>query len=105
MDASSESVTVSVRYRPGNLLTRPPVKVVIDDKESFSLSNEGVKRIMLTPGTHNLKLKCRLKKENISFDIENPARITIGFCECGKIKTKISTVDSVDELDYERIGY
>ena len=105
MDANSDSVTVSVRYRPGNLLTRPPVKVVIDDRESFSLSNEGVKRIMLAPGTHDLKLKCRLKKERIIFDIENPARITIGFCECGKMKTKISTVDSVDELDYERLGY
>jgi len=105
MDANSECVKVSVRYRPGNLLARPPIKVVVDDKESFFLSNEGVKRIMLSPGTHDLKLKCRLKKEKISFDIENPARITIDYCDCGRIKTRISTVDSEDELDYERAGY
>ena len=106
MNACSDSVTVSVRYRPGNLETRPPIKVVVDGKDSFSLSKEGVKRITLAPGMHDFRLRCRFEKEEVSLDVKDPTRITIGFCgDCGRIRAKAVTVGSEKELDYERIGY
>ena len=105
MESCSESVNISVRYRPGNLLTRPPVKVTVDG-QSFSLSTEGVKQITLAPGMHDFRMRCRFKKKDCSINIESPTKITIGFCkECGDIRAKIRQVDSADELDYERIGY
>lgn len=102
----SEGITVSVRYRPGNLLAGPPVKVTVDGGQSFSLSTEGVKQITLTPGMHDFSMRCRFKKKACSINIETPTKITIGFCEeCGDIKAKIRQVSSAKELDYERIGY
>ena len=106
MESYSDSVTVSVRYRPGNLLTRPPVRVTVDGGDSFSLSTEGVRRLDLTPGKHDFMMKCRFRKKHFTVDIENPTRITIGFCDkCGNLQTKARTVSTVDELDYERMGY
>ncbi len=106
MESCSDSVTVSVRYRPGNLLTRPPVKVTVDGGDSFSLSTEGVRRLSLTPGTHDFTMRCRFRKKHFTVDIKNPTRITIGFCRtCGGLETKAKAVSTVDELDYERIGY
>ena len=103
---SNECITVSVRYRPGNLLVRPPVKVTIDGSQSFSLSTEGVKQIDLTPGMHDFRMRCRFKKKDCTVNIESPTKITIGFCEeCGDIRAKIRTVESADKLDYERKGY
>ena len=103
---SDEGITVSVRYRPGNLLARPPVKVTVDGSQSFSLSTEGVKQITLTPGMHDFRMRCKFKKKNCSINIESPTKITIGFCEeCGDIRAKIRQVSTADELDYERAGY
>jgi hypothetical protein len=102
----SEGITVSVRYRPGNLLGGHPVKVTVDGGRSFSLSTEGVKQITLAPGMHDFRMRCRFKKKDCSINIESPTKITIGFCkECGDIRAKIRQVNSADELDYERIGY
>ena len=106
MDSGDGNVTVSIRYRPGNLVSRPPVKVKIDDGMPFSLDNEGVRRLNLSPGRHDLSIRCRFRKEHVSLDVESPTRITVGFCnDCGRIRTRASAVSSVDELDYERIGY
>ena len=103
---SDEGITVSVRYRPGNLISGHPVKVTVDGGQSFSLSTEGVKQITLTPGMHDFRMRCRFKRKDCSINIESPTKITIGFCkECGDIRAKIRQVDSADELDYERIGY
>ena len=65
MESCSDSVKVSVRYRPGNLLTRPPVKVTVDGGDTFSLSNEGVKRISLTPGMHDFRMRCRFRRKDL----------------------------------------
>ena len=106
MDANSECVTVSVRYRPGNLLTVPPVKVVVDDGDPFTLSNEGVKRLSLTPGMHDIRMRCRFRRKRISVMIDSPTKVTIGFCrDCGKLKARADAVDSVEKLDFERDGY
>ena len=103
---SNEGITVSVRYRPGNLLGGPPVKVTVDGSQSFSLSTEGVKQITLAPGMHDFRMRCRFKKKNCTVNIESPTKITIGFCKkCGDIKAKIRSVESTDKLDYERKGY
>ena len=103
---SDEGITVSVRYRPGNFLAGPPVKVTVDGGHSFSLSTEGVKQITLAPGMHDFRMRCRFKRKNCTVNIESPTRITIGFCEeCGDIRAKIRSVESTDKLDYERKGY
>ena len=105
MDACSECVTVSVRYRPGNILKEPTVKVAVDG-ESFSLTKEGVKRLVLAPGAHDIRTRCRFRRTRMSLDIRDPTRITIEYCEkCGRIRTKVSTVESNEELDFERAGY
>ena len=106
MDSGDSNITVSVRYRPGNLVSRPPVKVSVDGEKPFLLDNEGVKRITLSPGMHDFRIRCRFRKEHITLDVETPTRITLRFCdECGRISARSSAVSSVDELDYERIGY
>ena len=106
MESGSGSVTVSIRYRPGNLDARPPVKVAIDGKEAFTLSNEGVKRITLTPGMHDFKMRCRFKRKHFNVELESPTKITIGFCrDCGKIKARADPVSSERDLDFEREGY
>ena len=103
---SDEGITVSVRYRPGNLLDGHPVKVTVDGGHSFSLSTEGVKQITLAPGMHDFRMRCRFKRKNCTVNIESPTKITIGFCEeCGDIRAKIRAVESTDKLDYERKGY
>ncbi len=103
---SDEGITVSVRYRPGNLSDGTRVKVSVDGGKPFSLSTEGVRRIPLAPGMHDFRMRCRFKKKDCSINIESPTKITIGFCkECGDIRAKIRQVNSADELDYERIGY
>lgn len=105
MDANSECVTVSVRYRPGNVLKEPRVKIAVDG-ESFSLTKEGVKRLVLTPGLHEFSTRCRLRRTRESLDIRDPTRITIEYCErWGRVRTRISAVGSDEELDYERAGY
>ena len=106
MESCNDSVKVSVRYRPGNLLTRPPVKVTVDGGDTFSLSNEGVKRISLAPGMHDFRMRCRFRRKDLKVLVESPTKITIGFCrDCGDLRTRTVTVSSEDELDYERMGY
>ena len=106
MGSCSDSVNVSIRYRPGNLQAKPPVKVVVDDGVPFVLSNEGVKRLSLTPGMHDIRVRCRFRRKNLSVMIESPTKVTIGFCrDCGKLKARADTVDSVNDLDFERMGY
>ena len=106
MDSEDGNVTVSVRYRPGNLVDRPPVRVEVDGIEQFCLDNEGVKRLSLSPGKHDFRIRCRLRKKRFTVDVESPTRITVDFCrDCGKLTARASAVSSVDELDYERIGY
>ena len=106
MESCSENVDISVRYRPGNLLTVPPVKVVVDDGDPFTLSNEGVKRLSLSPGMHDIRVRCRFRKKRISVMIDSPTKVTIGFCrDCGKLKARTDAVDSVEDLDFERCGY
>ncbi len=103
---SDEGITVSVRYRPGNLSGGSKVKVSVDGGKPFSLSTEGVRRIPLAPGMHDFRMRCGLKKKDCTINIESPTKITIGFCrECGDISAKTLAVESVDKLDYERIGY
>ena len=103
MESGSGNVTVSVRYRPGNLQSRPPVKVVVDGGYSFSLSNEGVRRLSLEPGTHDFMMRCRFRSRRLSVDVESPTRITIRYNDV--LTAKAVPVDSDDELDYERAGY
>ena len=106
MESGDGNVTVSVRYRPGNLVERPPVKVAVDGGEPFSLDIEGVKRIELSPGMHDFKMRCRLKKQRFTVNIESPTKITIGFCrDCGKMKARADRVSSIEELDFERNSY
>ena len=106
MGSCSDDVKVSVRYRPGNLETRPPVKVSVDNGNSFSLSNEGVKKLTLSPGMHDISLRCRFRKKKLKVLIDSPTKITIGFCrDCGDIKAVADTVGSEEELDFERAGY
>ena len=106
MGSCSDSVDVSIRYRPGNLQAKPPLKVVVDDGVPFTLSNEGVKIVSLTPGEHDIRMRCRFRRKRISVMIESPTKVTIGFCrDCGKLKARADTVDSTDELDFEREGY
>ena len=106
MDSEDGNVTVSVRYRPGNLIDRPPIRVEVDGGRTFSLDNEGVKRLSLSPGKHDFRFRCRLRRKKFTVDVESPTRITVDFCKsCGKLTAKASAVSSVDELDYERIGY
>ena len=106
MESCSESVNISVRYRPGNLLTVPPVKVAVDDGAPFTLSNEGVKRLSLTPGMHDIRMRCRFRRKKISVMIDSPTKVTIGFCrDSGKLKARADIVDSVEKLDFERDGY
>ena len=106
MESEDGNVTVSIRYRPGNLSVRPAVKVSVDDGEPFSLSNEGVKRVDLEPGVHDFKMRCRLRKKRFSVNVDSPTKITIGFCrDCGKIKARADAVSSIDDLDFERVGY
>ena len=103
---SDEGITVSVRYRPGNLSGESKVKVSVDGGKPFSLSTEGVRRIPLTPGMHDFRMRCGLKKKHCTINIESPTKITIGFCrECGDISAKTLAVEFVDKLDYERAGY
>ncbi len=55
---------------------------------------------------HDFRMRCGLKKKDCTINIESPTKITIGFCrECGDISAKTLAVESVDKLDYERIGY
>ena len=106
MESCSDSVNISVRYRPGNLLTVPPVKVVVDDGDPFTLSNEGVKRLSLAPGMHDIKMRCRFRRKRISVLIDSPTKVTIGFCrDSGKLKARADTVDSVEKLDFESEGF
>jgi len=103
---SDEGITVSVRYRPGNLSGGSKVKVSVDGGKPFSLSTEGVRRIPLAPGMHDFRMRCGFKKKDCTINIESPTRITIGFCkESGDISAKTLAVESVDKLDYERAGY
>ena len=102
----SESISVSIRYRPGNLQVRPPVRIAVDDSELFTLSNEGVKKVNLTPGMHDIRMRCRFRRRKMSLNIESPTKITIGFCrDCGKIKARADPVSSERDLDFEREGY
>ena len=106
MGSCSDSVNVSIRYRPGNLQAKPPVKVVVDDGVPFTLSNEGVKIVSLTPGMHDIRMRCRFRRKRMSVMIDSPTKVTIGFCrDCGKLKARADTVDSEEKLDFERQGY
>lgn len=106
MESYSDGITVSVRYRTGNLEERAPVKVKIDGSDTFSLSSEGVRRIRLSPGMHDFNMRCGLRRRHFKVSVENPTRITIGFCrDCGDISARAVSVNSIDELDYERMGY
>ena len=106
MESGSGNVTISIRYRPGNLLIKPPIKISVDGKDKFSLSNEGVKRLSLEPGMHDFKMRCGLKSRTFNIDVESMTKITIGFCRnCGKIKARADTVNSLEELDFDRNGY
>ena len=106
MGSCSDSVDISISYRPGNLQAKPPVKVIVDDGVPFTLSNEGVKILSLTPGMHDIRMRCRFRRKKISVLIDSPTKVTIGFCrDCGKLKARTDTVKSVEDLDFERKGY
>ena len=103
---SDEGITVSIRYRPGNLSDGTRVKVSVDGGKPFTLSTEGVRRIPLAPGMHDFRMRCGFRKKDCRIDIKSPTKITIGFCKkCGDISAKTLAVESVDKLDYERAGY
>lgn len=102
----SDTITISVRYKLGNYLTKPPMRIAIDGGMPHSLSEEGVKRFCLTPGIHDLSMRCMFRRKNIRVNITSPTRITVSFSDNRKgIKAVTRTVSSERELDIERRGY
>ena len=106
MSACGDDMTVSVRYRPDRLLTRPELRVAVDGKEPFYLSEEGVRRLTLPSGQHVMHIKCGLRSLRYRFEITSHTRIIVGFDRnSGSITVKVLPVLSPEELDIERQGY
>lgn len=74
---SSNTYTVTVFRESQTYLINPPINVIIDDIESYSVNNGGTLKVQLAEGKHNILFFQSLRKRNVSVDLTNDISITL----------------------------